>query len=201
MAEKLASVLAKSRPHRASTKASGLLWATHPDMKLMKNKPRTWPKVDQAAREAFAAVVKGKKNWPLFLNGRAGTGKTFAALAFLDLVWSPYLYEPLDKLLAGLVAIVKQDEYRGFRTAQGVWNTWARQSVVVLDEIGARDRVSDFHYETVKRAIDEREGKPAVFISNKPLDDLAKIYDDRIASRLAGGTVMTIICDDRRLGE
>jgi len=170
-------------------------------MKLMKNKPRTWPKVDQAAREAFAAVVKGKKSWPLFLYGPSGTGKTCAALAFLDLVWSPYLYEPLDKLLTGLVAIVNQDEYRGFRTAQGVWNTWARQSVVVMDEIGSRDRVSDFHYETVKRAIDEREGRPAVFISNKPLKDLARIYDDRIASRLAGGTVLEMGGRDRRLGE
>ena len=62
--------------------------------------------------------------------------------------------------------------------------------MTVLDELGTRQQVSDFQYEVTKKAIDTREGRPAIVISNLSLTALAKVYDDRIAARLSEGTVV-----------
>ena len=56
----------------------------------------------------------------------------------------------------------------------------------------------DAQYETLRRATDSREGKPAVVISNLSIRDLERIYDSRIASRLGAGTVVQL-CGDRRM--
>jgi DNA replication protein DnaC len=80
-----------------------------------------------------------------------------------------------------------------------IWNGIDRAPLVVLDEIGCRDAVSDFRYETTKRVIDARRGKPLVCISNLSLGELVGLYDDRISSRLAEGTVFCLDGDDRRL--
>lgn len=61
--------------------------------------------------------------------------------------------------------------------------------LVVLDEIGTREKASDHHYECVKDLIDCREGIPLIVIGNMPLDNIAAIYDSRVVSRLACGTV------------
>ena len=70
-------------------------------------------------------------------------------------------------------------------------------NVVVLDEVGTRQTVSDFQYETFKRAIDEREGKPAVFIANVDLSAIGRLFDARIASRLSAGTIVQTEGDRR----
>ncbi len=79
------------------------------------------------------------------------------------------------------------------------WARLAAAPLVVLDELGCRERASDAHYEAVKTAIDERQGKPLVAITNLAIDQIATLYDDRISSRLAAGTVLTLGCGDRRI--
>ena len=58
--------------------------------------------------------------------------------------------------------------------------------------------VSDHHYETIKRCIDDRHGKPLVCISNLNMKELAGVYDDRVASRISAGTIV-VTEGDRRL--
>ena len=51
-----------------------------------------------------------------------------------------------------------------------------------MDELGSRssrDKVSDHHYDTLKRAIDSREGQPAIWISNLSLEELVKVWAGR----------------------
>ena len=84
---------------------------------------------------------------------------------------------------------------------EAIWKEWQHARITVLDEIGTRQTVSDAMFETVKRAIDLREGSPAVFVSNIGLDEVARAYDDRIASRLGAGTVFSLEAVDRRLSE
>ena len=70
-----------------------------------------------------------------------------------------------------------------------IWDAWRNAHLVVLDEVGARDKVSDHHRETIKYALDHRQGKPAVVISNHlTVTHFAGLYGDPIASRLASGT-------------
>lgn len=138
--------------------------------------------------------------------GPAGTGKTCAALALLDIVDGARKFWVAADMLEELIACQKGELTRGERNVnmQEFWDGWRNAALAVLDEIGGRERVSDFHYETIKRAIDFRESRPAIFISNLPLDSrdsgsIRSIYDDRIASRLAGGTVIRFTGRDRRL--
>ena len=87
----------------------------------------------------------------------------------------------------------------GTITPEDLWRRVGRAQLFVLDEIGARDRVSDFHYETVQRVLDDRMNKPTVCISNLPLAKVADLYDDRIASRLGAGLVRVLEGKDRRI--
>lgn len=82
---------------------------------------------------------------------------------------------------------------------EAIWERIATAPLVVLDEIGCREKVTDAHYEIVKRAIDLRWGKPLVAISNIDLAELSPIYDDRIVSRLGAGTIFELNAADRRL--
>ena len=67
------------------------------------------------------------------------------------------------------------------------------------DDLGARDRVSDHAYETLKKVLDSREGRPLIALSNARLSELARVYDDRIASRLSAGTLIALDEPDQRL--
>lgn len=160
------------------------------------------PNVRSAFRDAFA----GNATWPMFMFGPAGTGKTCAALCLLDHVggW----YRELPELCQELIDIEFGRKYSegaenegGGRKIfpDGFWKGYARQPLVVLDEIGCRDRVSDQHYQTLKSALDKRAGRPLIVLSNLTLGRIEKLYDDRIASRLGAGTVIELGGADRRI--
>lgn len=80
-----------------------------------------------------------------------------------------------------------------------LWRELHDTTLVVLDEVAARERVSDWHYSRVKRLLDEREGRPLIVLSNMGLAQVARLYDDRLASRLAGGEFLVLEGRDRRL--
>ncbi|TPV94837.1 MAG: hypothetical protein B7733_12945 [Myxococcales bacterium FL481] len=133
--------------------------------------------------------------------GAAGTGKTCAALCVLDWAACGRKYWTMAELCTELISVQAGEREYGQVTdsPRWWWERYAERGLVCIDEIGARENVSDFHYETLKRAMDSREGKPVVLISNEPIDRLARIYDDRVASRMAGGTVIEFGGPDQRL--
>ena len=162
-------------------------------------------------RKAINDLCYGRAAWPLFLTGPAGTGKTCAALALVDRVtvdghcigqYAEYgeLCRRLIAAMKGELPFTNRHGYSGYTSVEDVWEEWRRAPLSVLDEIGARENVSDHAYETLKRAIDSRESQPAVFISNLNLEGIAGVYDDRIASRLGAGTALELSGPDRRLG-
>lgn len=163
-------------------------------------------KYKQVERSAWLKIrdcVKNAGPWPMTLVGDPGTGKTCAALCMLDFVRARR-YFTVASMCEEIVAVQNGEVDYGFKTdTPRQW--WSRYrnyyECVVVDELGARERVSDFQYETVKRAIDERCNRPTVFISNHDLDQLSTVYDDRVASRLAGGTLIIFDGDDRRLSK
>ena len=81
----------------------------------------------------------------------------------------------------------------------GFWAAVRSTALVVVDDLGARDRVSDHAYETLKKVLDSREGRPLIALSNARLSELARVYDDRIASRLSAGTLIALDEPDQRL--
>lgn len=149
-------------------------------------------------RRAIQGCLSAELPWPLLIHGQTGSGKTYAALCLIDAYggW----FETAGGLTAMLISAAQGHLQWGgghSRTAEEVWQDWKRAQIVVLDELGTR-KASDFTCDIVRQAIDTRDGKPAVFIANDTLVDLAAAYDDRVASRLAAGTVFELT-GDRRL--
>jgi DNA replication protein DnaC len=168
--------------------------------------------VEHIDRDLWATIrglFEGKQPWPLFLHGSTGTGKTCAMLALSDHVyplnWRAQgwpIYKDAEELS---IDLIDAQQGRAF-TAHGapistsyIWNEIARSCFVILDEVGARSTVTDFRYDTVKRVLDKRHGKALAVVSNLPLPQIAELYDDRVASRLAAGTVVCLDGPDRRL--
>jgi DNA replication protein DnaC len=159
----------------------------------------------QAIRGDVADTLRllrtGSQPWPLFMHGPAGTGKTCAAMAFLDWIAGDRCYYVLPTLLTDLIDAGHRLLFDGRGepvSPRMLWCAWRSAAIACLDEIGCRDKASDFHYETLKECIDHRRG-PAIYISNLPPAAIAAIYDDRIASRLCAGTVLHVGGKDRRL--
>jgi DNA replication protein DnaC len=159
--------------------------------------------IDQGLRRIIRGLVAGEHHWPLFLHGSAGRGKTCAALCLLDYAGGEYW--TAATLCAALIEAGKgqrtwsHDGRGGNVWPADIWRRIAQAPLVVLDEIGARERVSDHHYETVQRVLDDRSGKPLVAISNLDAKGIEAIYDYRIVSRLSAGTVLFLDGKDRRL--
>lgn len=148
-------------------------------------------------------LTRGEKPWPLFLHGLAGLGKTCIGLLLLDYAGGLYFSTStlLEKLIQSQQGRLEwhQGGYGGVIWPEQFWNQIRRSPLVVLDELGARDKVSDHHFDSIKRLIDERESKPLVAISNLDLGRIGHLYDDRIASRLSSGTVVKLSGEDRRI--
>ena len=164
------------------------------------NLPRNIDKIDATTRTSIRHCTLGKSPWPLVLIGGPGTGKTCAALVMLDVYGGCY-FELRD--LNNLLNRARSGELfyggeNGRQVCEGdIWDSWKRCTVSVLDEIGLRSP-TEAQYETLKRAVDVREGNASVIASNAPLDLLKTVYDDRIVSRLASGTVVAMPSQDRR---
>ena len=74
--------------------------------------------------------------------------------------------------------------------------------LVVLDEVGARQKVGDLQYSTIKNFADVREldhGRVAIYISNLAPEAIGRVYDDRIASRMLCGRWFSLGGTDRRM--
>ncbi len=164
------------------------------------DKYRDVEKIDPQLRKTIRSVVGGLQPWPLVLLGQQGAGKTCAGLCLIDCFGGWYV--PLPDLCRMLVAAQKGELQwsSGHKRTEGeIWEAIRSSNLIVLDELGQRSKVTDFHYETAKRVLDDREGKPLTVISNLSVSAIADVYDNRIASRLSGGTIFKL-CGDRRLG-
>ena len=164
-----------------------------PKMRHRLQEPRAITQVHPKLRELLRAYIDGDVPWPLYLYGKPGTGKTCAALAFLDFVADPTVYLTMAELMERINAA----EFKADRLEQ-VFRPILEARCVVLDEIGARERVPDAHYEALKKILDGRQRRPLIVIGNLDLPGIAKVYDDRITSRLSCGCVREVGGPDRR---
>ncbi len=177
----------------------GKLQGFKPTYRPETDKPRNRNGIAPHLREVINELVQGREPWPLFLHGEQGSGKTCAALCTIDAYGGWYLtLTELTELLIGAQQGSLSWSTGHKRTVIDIWKDWRSAHLAVLDEIGQRPEPSPFEYDVVKRALDEREGKPLIIVSNSSIDALCGQYDDRIGSRLAFGTVVELE-GDRRL--
>jgi hypothetical protein len=152
---------------------------------------RQLDRVDANLLALLRRLVSGQAEWPLYLFGAPGRGKTSAALALADVVETA-VHATCDGLADATMS----------GNDGTLWERVRTKHLAILDELGARERVTDLGYSTVKRFLDLREqqaGRVAIYIANVEPESIAGLYDDRIASRLLCGVVFKLDGDDRRL--
>jgi len=165
--------------------------------------PRSPGQIDAGLRVWLRRLISAEAPWPLLLHGPAGTGKTCVGLCLLD--WAGGEYWTAAGWCALMIEAQQGRIYTGapgygaMVLAEDLWRLAGRAALVVLDELGCRERVSDWHYEQVKGVLDARAGRPLVVISNLAPGKLATLYDDRIVSRLGCGTIVELGGKDRRV--
>jgi DNA replication protein DnaC len=157
-------------------------------------------KMDAYTKKTLSDCIHGLSPWPVLMIGQAGTGKTCAALCIMDYVRDGRVYRTMDTACGEIIKAQKGELYAGDYpvSESGWWDRWKKAAIVCMDEIGTRERASDFHYSVLKRSIDERLNMPAIFISNLTLDQIRAVYDERVSSRLGSGTVIKVGGVDRR---
>jgi len=197
-----ASRESKRRPGNTRALATSFHVMKSPNRRLLPDHPRDREQVPAAARAAANRVNGDGGPWPLVFLGAVGTGKTCAALCLADHVLERTEYHDLpgwglrlDQARAG-----RLETDRGYAVSVvGCWSGWAEAGLGIIDEIGGRERVSDAQRESLLTLLGKRAFRPSIYISNLTIEQLADVYDDRIASRLAGGTVVVFDGPDRRL--
>lgn len=149
--------------------------------------------MDPGLLDVLGDLAEGRAPWPLFLWGRPGRGKSCAALAFADFIDT-----------AGYWTCEGLADFAMRRDGNEMEAEFARvggKHLAILDELGTRLNAGELAYKTVKRFADVRETEArrvGIYISNVAPQELASIYDDRLASRLLGGTIHELGGTDRR---
>ncbi len=135
------------------------------------------------------------------LTGPAGTGKTRMLYAVSCLSVDPRHWDVPSLVRATQRAATMEPDAYNWAEAHPIDTLIKHKYVVLLDDLGA-EKTTDFVLQEIYRLISQRElwGKATLFTTNLTLDDIAKKFDDRIASRLAGGIVLEFDGADRRLG-
>ena len=155
--------------------------------------------IEARVRAVLRACIFGDSPWPLLFYGEPGSGKTCAALCMHD--YAGGLFTTVEDFCEFMRLALCGNAFwcAGYpKTVNEIWSEWAGANLCTLDELATRDKVSDHQYSTLKRAIDLRENKPLIVISNHNLEAISRIYDARIASRLCCGTLIPMD-GDRRL--
>lgn len=166
--------------------------------------------VESRFRDALRECAAGREPWPLTLIGNAGIGKTCAALCLADYVngrcWLTTLEELCDVLQ--LIRKAKSTPVFAYReenwSAGFLWEKYEDYDLFIIDEIGVKPSLAwdaDLHLNTIKKALDLREGKPLILTSNLSVAKTYELYDERVVSRIKDGTVVEIDGPDRRVRE
>jgi DNA replication protein DnaC len=163
-------------------------------VRLLPKVHREMDRVDHGLQELLRALVEGRAKWPLFIHGAVGTGKTLAALCLADITRAAS-YATTESLCDEIMT-----NHNG--GTQVLWHRVGEKDLAILDELGTRQNVSDLHYSAVKNFADKRAFEArgvAVYISNLGPNDLRRVYDDRLCSRILCGSWFHLDGKDRRL--
>lgn len=154
--------------------------------------------IDPSLINIIGDLVEGRRPWPLFLHGKPGIGKTCIGLWMTDYVYSA-VYALIGDL--GRKWAAGHQKYKPEYVRFGEWFSRRTVGLLVIDEIGAvpTEEASADEYNAFKEVLDIRERTPLVLISNLDLKAVTQVYDERIASRCAAGTIVEMKGDDRRI--
>lgn len=163
--------------------------------------------IDPVARRAI-----NKANelgaWPILLTGGVGCGKTSAAAVQYGCHKSPLWFRADDLLLSmsfGRKDGMRFESGRWFSQTETLpWNKFvqameSQRRHLILDDLAVRSPTEAMQ-QSLFDLLEWRRGKPLLITSNKLPDEIGRLYDDRIRSRIEAGTVIEMGGMDRRTG-
>ncbi len=185
-------------------------------MQMDDDTPREIGQIDAELRGIIRGLVIGSLPWPLFLTGAPGRGKSAAALCLCDLVRDSFYFR-FTKFLKCLewarqkeVSLLRWRETGpdmpskltnvSFNEAN-LYTTLKNAPLVCIDDLATRGGYTEPQYDLFYDLVEDRKLKPLIIVSNLSLQQLGEVFDDRILSRLARGTIFTLAGRDRRLDE
>lgn len=141
--------------------------------------------------------------WALTILGPAGTGKTWIAVSLLSRLWAAKAMDGWTKatlrpkFFDTSVAIERIKAEFGSPEAGNTLESMMSCQALVLDDLGA-ERETDFTKDQVSVVLRNRYNHilPTIITSNAA--NLGELGDQRIASRLSDGLVITLNGKDRR---
>jgi len=130
----------------------------------------------------------------LFLYGAPGSGKTLYACALaLEVKRRGLIYpnNPRYKIkftdCLNLLHIIRSSFEDGNNTTNHILDEYTQVGLLILDDLGA-ERATDWSLQIVQMIVNNRyEGiQPTIITSNFGLNDLSRLLDDRLVSRING---------------
>lgn len=180
-------------------------------------------KIAPVLRTILRELCLGLRSWPLYLWSQSpGTGKTSASLCLLD--WtvpaqSSRNYSPeVADIASGFIDAAEwprilnnadakrytwyNDGRGGTMDADDLWRLVKSLRLVVVDDLRRpRDievRYGEDHVGKMKRLGDLRVGRPLIVTSNLSPNEIAGVYDSRVADRFLCGEVVHLSGESRR---
>lgn len=140
---------------------------------------------------------KGYPKYGLYIYGGIGVGKTYTSIA-IGKHFGNFLYKKVSDIVRDVRACkTALDEYEYI-------NKIVNQRHLIIDDIGV-EKLTEFSYSIVYEVLDKRtlyNPEALIINSNLTISELAKVYDDRIASRIAGiCKLVKIEGKDRRINK
>ena len=169
----------------------------------------TWSEIKPGLRSAISETVKHQR-WPLLIHGPAGTGKSCAS-ACVYRMWNPIAYWYRLEHFVRDVQVCRSSEKKVVRhivAGQSVYRSEAKlwefvenpQAIWCIDDVGTK-AATESAFDIIFDLIDKRTGLPMILTSNHGVEQLATVFDARIADRLSAGTVVELTGQSRRKGK
>lgn len=170
--------------------------------------PSRWDMVPEASRVAIEKAIS-ESRWPIFLTGPVGTGKSCAA-ACVYRNWKRWaLWHRTGEIVGDVLKCRSNDKgfvvrHRGETSYEewelGIMSKIAEASLLVFDDVGLRSP-TPAAYEVFYTMVESRIDKPTIYTTNLNSDELTKVFDERITSRLLRGARIRMSGDDRRISQ
>jgi DNA replication protein DnaC len=156
--------------------------------------PQNRDRIRPSVRAVLNDLVTGRADcadWPLYLWGDTGCGKTSAALCLVNVVADSW-YTTLNEMAEVVFEVMPWE-----------WREGVRRLLLAVDEIGLDDQPpSRYEKIAMEQLADARQYEPTIWLSNLSPEDgrnqVVERYGDRVYSRICSGTVVHHGGPDRR---
>jgi DNA replication protein DnaC len=147
----------------------------------------------RAMLKRLNSLSHDESEWPLYIHGKPGTGKTCIAA----LIYGAYKRRPMWRRADELLIEIGTSRADGYAALK---EKLQKSPCVFMDDLGVR-QPTEAMTQAMFDLMELRARRAMVIVSNHTPDALAKIYDERIVSRITAGTTLYIGGKDQRVGK